>query len=70
MGNSMDALSLMAQNDDDDNGQWSRLSFFAEAGQTYVIAVDSADGTPGTLALAYQMKHVLPGDVNADEKLI
>ncbi|WP_300464947.1 hypothetical protein [Desulfobacula sp.] len=66
LGNSVDALSRVAQNDDD-NGQWSRLSFFAEAGQTYAIAVDTADGTPGTLVLSYQGKQVMAGDVNADE---
>ncbi|MBN1381571.1 MAG: hypothetical protein JXA41_07840 [Deltaproteobacteria bacterium] len=66
-GGAVDALSLVAQNDDDGNELWSRLSFVAEAGQTYAIAVDAYDGIPGTMVLTYQKIQVLAGDVNGDE---
>ena len=55
IGNSVDALRLIAENDDGADGFNSILSFEARRGQTYTIAVDGYDGDEGIIALNYAL---------------
>jgi len=56
-GDSVDALTTVASNDDVDPLWWaSRLSFDADAGATYQIAVDGVAGKSGPFQLAWAMK--------------
>lgn len=63
-GDTIDTLSLVVF-DNHENEQGSSVSFPAEAGQTFNIAVDTLYGETGSVVLNYQ--RVTPGDVNIDE---
>lgn len=65
-GDAIDALALVTQNDNDDSNMWSRVAFDAQQGHTYLIAVDTVDGSRGSITLAYRQHQSLPGDVNGD----
>jgi YD repeat-containing protein len=67
MGESLETLTLVAQNDNME--RWnssSQVSFEAQEGQTYYIALDTADGLMGSVTLTYGKDQILPGDVNGD----
>jgi C1A family cysteine protease len=51
-GSTVDALTLMANDDDSGGGSASRVSFSAVAGTIYQIAVDGLGGAEGQIALA------------------
>ena len=53
VGNSVDALQLVAENDDGADAFHSLVSFEARRGQTYFIAVDGYDGDEGIVTLRY-----------------
>ncbi len=52
-GESVDALTQVAQNDDFGFGLQSRVQFFSEPGVTYRIAVDGYGGAQGPVTLSY-----------------
>ena len=52
-GNSVDALTAVASNDDYGSGTQSRVSFTAKAGVRYRIAVAGYHSATGTIVLAY-----------------
>lgn len=52
-GSAVNALTLVASNDDRGNTLQSAVSFHATAGTTYYIAVDGHDGATGSIVLSY-----------------
>ena len=60
-GNSVNALSLVASNDDGSSGNSSRVTFTAVSGRTYQIAVDGYGGAEGDIRLTLnQTASVVP----------
>ncbi len=53
VGDSVDALQLVAENDDGADAFHSIVSFEARRGQTYFIAIDGYDGDEGIVTLQY-----------------
>ena len=51
-GDTYDDLRLVAGNDDNDNDTISQVTFVAEAGQAYLIAVDGFNGSSGNAVFA------------------
>jgi len=54
VGSSVDALSLIAENDDDGGLPTSKVQFTATAGVTYQVAVDGYYGRSGNITLNYE----------------
>jgi YD repeat-containing protein len=65
-GDTVDALSLVAENDDADFQPWSQVTFAAKAGTTYRMAVDSPFDSPGRLVINYSAQASVPGDLDGD----
>ena len=61
-GNIVTNLALVAQNDDYGNTVTSSVTFFANAGTTYHIAVDGYNGAGGLVALNWSKDSSLAGD--------
>lgn len=59
-GSSLNALTVVASNDDTKTSQTSAVSFAAVAGQTYRIAVDGYGNAVGNLTLNWDLKLPLP----------
>lgn len=64
VGNAVDALTVVATSDDI---QWpgnllSELTFYAQAGVTYAIAIDGFQGVAGTFALTWLQDPVPPSE--------
>ena len=59
-GSSLNALTVVASNDDTKTNQTSAVSFAAVAGQTYHIAVDGYGNATGNLTLNWDLKLPLP----------
>ena len=59
-GGSLNALTVVASNDDTKTNQTSAVSFAAVAGQTYHIAVDGYGNATGNLTLNWDLKLPLP----------
>ncbi len=59
-GSSLNALTVVASNDDTKTSQTSAVSFAAVAGQTYRIAVDGYGNATGNLTLNWDLKLPLP----------
>ncbi len=63
-GAAVNALTLVAGDDDSGVGSSSQLSFAAAAGVTYRIAVDGKDGAFGAVTLALELVTFAPPPVN------
>ena len=59
-GSSLNALTVVASNDDTKTNQTSAVSFAAVTGQTYHIAVDGYGNATGNLTLNWDLKLPLP----------
>ncbi len=62
-GSAVNALSVVAQDDDSGPGSTSHLTFDAQSGATYQIAVDGFNGATGSVDLQVQMGSLVrPGN--------
>ncbi len=59
-GVSVDALTLLASNDDLGMDSWSQVSFPISSGQTYYIALDGKAGAVGAAALLWEIQTGFP----------
>jgi hypothetical protein len=68
-GHALNALTVVAKNNNFDTATWSRVAFKPEKGQTYALAVDKANayGEPGLITLACKAGE--PGDINLDGEI-
>ena len=69
-GSSLDALTVVASNDDTKTNQTSAVSFAAVAGQTYRIAVDGYGNSTGNLTLNWDLKLPLPPNAPTNVRAI
>lgn len=67
IGSSVGALLPIAENDNYPGmGNLSRMTFLVEAGQTYHVAIDGAQGATGSFTLNYQNLLAPPNDMFAN----
>jgi hypothetical protein len=56
-GATVDALTVVASNDDASPGEWaSKVAFQPESGATYLVAVDGVAGKSGQVSLSWAMR--------------
>ena len=63
-GSSLNSLSPVAEDDDGGDGLTSKLSFLAESGETYQIAVDGYEGDTGSVVVRISSAGSISGTVS------